>query len=276
MRVLASTLRLALVGGVAATAIAATLATPVHAAGQSTVEVRKVGVQLELVYTGSTDANDVLISTDATGAIVLSDSVPVVSRDTGCANLPGNNKIVRCSKGIARLVATLGDGADKFNSQVAFIGTVAGGGGNDTFLLGRITGSQPSAVVYGGGTGEDTADYSLSDSAAGVRVSLDRVGNDGRPAAGGRAADRDDIRVENITGSPFADLLTGDGAANRIEGRRGGDTIRAGGGNDSVLAQDGVADLTVDCGDGGTDRFQADTTDRPVSCEERIPAGSTR
>ena len=65
--------------------------------------------------------------------------------------------------------------------------------------------------------------------------------------------------MENLQGSAFADLLTGDGGANRIEGGAGNDTLGGGGGNDSLLGGAGADSLS---GGAGADIFSfANLTD---------------
>ncbi len=107
--------------------------------------------------------------------------------------------------------------------------TLLGGGGND-----RLTGGL-GADILNGGQGVDTADY--RNSAAGVSVSLVTGLGTGGDAAGDTL-----IAIENISGSNFDDILTGDGSANRLVGRQGADQLFGGGGDD-VLVGGGGYDL---------------------------------
>ena len=67
-----------------------------------------------------------------------------------------------------------------------------------------------------GGLGCDTADY--SGSSAGVNIGLT-----GTPGLGGDAAGDSLTGIEHLTGSGLNDTLTGDGAANILEGGAGDD-----------------------------------------------------
>ena len=121
--------------------------------------------------------------------------------------------------------------------------TSGGGAEGDTFsnfenLLGSrhddiLTGDGGANVLVGGagadtvngGGGLDTLSYKDSD--GGVHVNL-KTG----AASGGDAAGDTFINFENLTGSDFADTLTGDDASNVIIGSMGADTLTGGGGQD--------------------------------------------
>ena len=55
--------------------------------------------------------------------------------------------------------------------------------------------------------------------------------------------------MSDVVGSPFTDVITGDGQANRIDAGAGADKVSAGTGPDALLLHDGEGD-TADCGDG--------------------------
>ncbi len=124
--------------------------------------------------------------------------------------------------------------------------TLLGGDGNDTLSGGE------HGDVLNGGAGIDLASYGSAP--VGVVASL------AAPAGNtGWAAGDSYILVENLQGSAFADLLTGDGGANRIEGGAGNDTLGGGGGNDSLLGGAGADSLS---GGAGADIFSfANLTD---------------
>ena len=82
-----------------------------------------------------------------------------------------------------------------------------------------------------GGTGLDIAVY--TDAAAGVTLDLATGGTSGE-AAGDTFSS-----IEWVFGSDFDDDITGDSAANRLEGRVGDDTLDGGAGNDRLLGGDG-------------------------------------
>jgi VCBS repeat-containing protein len=122
--------------------------------------------------------------------------------------------------------------------------TLVGGEGDDTLMGGdgsdRLIGGI-GADSLDGGSGIDTADYRASDAA--VDVDLTRTVQRGGHAEGDRL-----VRIENLIGSEFDDILTGDSGANRIDGGDGEDTLSGGGGNDT-LAGEGGADI-MDGGNG--------------------------
>ncbi|MGP4100907.1 hypothetical protein [Nonomuraea sp. KM90] len=259
-------LHLSLLGGLAVGALAALPATGHAAAGTSSASVRVVtGGLLQLDYTGSADANNVLITLESgTNALRISDSVNITP-GAGCVSAPGDLTTVRCSVGITRIAARLGEGADRFVTQVPLAGTVEGDGGDDVFRPSRskgTVGAATSQILYAGGAGEDTADYSGvpatgPNGTTGVRVSLDFAGNDGREADGSRPADKDNVQTENLVGGSFGDTLTGDAQNNRLTGGNGRDTLSAGRGNDVIDLRDNVSDHLSSCGE-GTDLALAD------------------
>ena len=121
-----------------------------------------------------------------------------------------------------KIVSNLADVVDN-------AGTISGGGGvaivfgsgNNTLTLrngSTITGTSD------GGTGTDNLNY-LFYTAGGVTVNLATGAATG---AGGVA------NFENVAGSDLADTLTGDGAANQLEGGLGNDSIDGAGGSDTA------------------------------------------
>ncbi|WP_420546824.1 Ig-like domain-containing protein [Curvivirga sp.] len=129
------------------------------------------------------------------------------------------------------------------------------GGSGDDSLTGHsgddllIGGS--GADILDGGLGEDTVDYSAS--AEGVTIDLSAG-----TALGGDAEGDQLISIEHVTGSAFADTLSGTTAANHLEGgagddvlegRSGGDTLLGGDGNDTASYAGSTAAVTVDLTD---------------------------
>ncbi len=131
-----------------------------------------------------------------------------------------------------------GDGANNI---------LAGGAGNDVLM------SSLGADKLDGGAGVDTADYSLSSGMVNIDLSSDN--------AFGGDADGDDLdNIENITGSNFADNLSGDandnliigGAGNDvIVGLSGADNLSGGAGEDALIGGEG-ADILLGEGDEDT------------------------
>ena len=109
----------------------------------------------------------------------------------------------------------------------------SGRGGNDTLFSGS------GGDVLSGGAGRDTVSYDAplgSPRRGGVRADLDGRADDGS------AGERDLIRsdVENLDGTDFVDVLTGNGRANEIDGVGGADRISGRGGNDLIMAGSGA------------------------------------
>ena len=99
--------------------------------------------------------------------------------------------------------------------------TLDGGNGNDTLFGGS------GADVLKGGAGTDTASY--SNATKGVVASLLTPASNTNDAAGDTYS-----AIENLTGSDFADKLTGNAANNTLKGGGGVDTLTGGAGNDTL------------------------------------------
>ena len=117
--------------------------------------------------------------------------------------------------------------------------TIGGDAGPDTLIGGpdndTIKGDAGGDTIIGGAGSEDVVTYSGAPGA--VRVNL----RDGTASGWGS----DDIQtVENVIGSAFNDDLTGNGQANRLEGRDGDDTIDGRAGDDQLLGGDGTDTVT--------------------------------
>ena len=159
-----------------------------------------------------------------------------------------------------------GDGADEIASG-AGDDVLRAGGGNDVLVPGE------GDDLIDGGTGTDRVDF--ADALHGVLVDLAQL------FGAGQGTDSI-VDTENVTGSPYDDILRADGGANRLRGGagsdelyglRGSDTLRGGAGRDSMFggagsdrisARDGESDFV----DGGrqADTCRADRTDQLVSC----------
>jgi hypothetical protein len=154
-------------------------------------------------------------------------------------------------------------------------GSINGGADADTVLIRGTTGSDTVAVTYDGsaitsidgttlsgveavnGTfdgvtlggalgavsgGSDTLDYSSS--SAGVTVTLGGTAS-GFSGNAGLGLSANITGFENVTGTAFADTLTGDGGANVLIGGDENDTLKGNGGNDTLHGGDGTADTAV-------------------------------
>ncbi len=117
---------------------------------------------------------------------------------------------------------------------------IIGGGGNDS-----INGAEGDDVIAGGegddriagGGGNDTVTYGGLADNVGVFVSL----RDGTVSGG----DGEDllISIENVSGSQYADDITGDNGDNVLNGKAGHDVIKGGQGNDTLFG--GLDDDTL-------------------------------
>jgi RTX calcium-binding nonapeptide repeat (4 copies) len=202
-------------------ALVAALALPA-AASAARVEVQGITA----VYTARAgEKNDVRVSSTPT-AVEIRDRVPLFA-SRGCVNLDPTR--VLCAQAFA-LTASLGDRSDNVSNGSAIPIQLDGGPGDDQ--LGTGHGKAPSLVQFAGGPGIDLVDYG---SATGpVFVHKDGAAFDGR------RGDHDNIAgdVEEITGSQFADVLSGNASAETFQGRGGADLVLAGGGDDRFLAED--------------------------------------
>ncbi len=131
-----------------------------------------------------------------------------------------------------------GDGRDLLVGE-AGADTLLGGAAEDSLVGG------PGNDLIDGGAGIDTAIY--GDATGPVRVSLSIAG----PQAVGGGLGSDDLRgIEQLSGGPFNDTLTGDGGANNLQGREGNDRLVGGGADDELFGDEGQDRLF---GGAGTD-----------------------
>lgn len=159
--------------------------------------------------------------------------------------------------------------------------TLQGEDGNDTLLGGAgqdiLYGGAGNDLLRGGGgedvldggIGDDTVSYSTS--GAGVIINLTTGTGSGADATGDRL-----LNIENITGSLFGDVLTGDANTNILTGEDGDDILFGAGGTDTLLGGGGNDILRGGTGadvlDGGADINTADYSDsaRGVTVDLRI------
>lgn len=153
-------------------------------------------------------------------------------------------------------LAALGD--DQFfglggnDLMIGFLGndTFEGGAGADIIIGGVLDVNLLSATVNA--AGNDTATYTTSD--AGVTIDLSTAApltlnllNTGISlsvveaviGSGGHAQGDVLIGITNLTGSNFADSLSGNGHDNLLQGGGGMDTLSGNAGNDSIFGQTG-------------------------------------
>ncbi|MBE0533285.1 MAG: right-handed parallel beta-helix repeat-containing protein [Rhodospirillales bacterium] len=129
-----------------------------------------------------------------------------------------------------------GAGADTLSGG-AGDDTLYGGAGDDTLIGGT------GADALSGGAGIDTADYSASTAAVNVNLGT------GAAQSGGDAAGDTLSGIENVTGSDYADILTGGAGDNVLTGGAGNDTLSGGAGDDTLIGGAGDDTLTGGAGD---------------------------
>jgi Ca2+-binding RTX toxin-like protein len=146
-----------------------------------------------------------------------------------------------------------GDGSDQLETVENLVGSqfndvLTGDAGPNTILGGKgndvIAGSAGDDVVNGD-AGVDTASFATS--AAGVNADLTAG------TATGEGAD-ELVQIENLVGSNFNDVLSGDAGDNTIRGGNGADLINGGDGNDDLKGFTDINDVgdTIN-GDAGDD-----------------------
>ena len=117
------------------------------------------------------------------------------------------------------------DGDDELNGGSGD-DILSGGDGDDTL---------------NGGDGIDTARYDTH--SAGVRVSLAETGEQ---EVNSDSGEKDTLTsIENLMGSDFNDILTGNSGANTLDGGAGADTLTGGGGNDTFKFETGFGADTI-------------------------------
>jgi len=172
-------------------------------------------------------------------------------------NLHGDVETVNAGGGNNRIV---GDANANTLLSGAGIDVLAGGDGPDSLDGGA------GADDIAGGSNFDQVSYPRPGN---QRVSLDNVANDGEAGEG------DNVRsdVEGVAAGPGNDTLTGNAAANTLDGGDGNDeltggdgvdTFLGGPGDDRIFARDGLPER-VDCGPGGG-TAQVDTVDTVLGC----------
>ncbi|RCW87696.1 calcium-binding protein [Phyllobacterium bourgognense] len=117
---------------------------------------------------------------------------------------------------------------------------IEGGAGADSILLDPGIGLTPA-------TNSDTLGYLNSNS--GVNVTLSLLGGIQSASGGHALGDTAVGGFENLVGSDFGDVLTGNASANIIIGMGGDDDISGGGGNDVLYGGDGVDTIHGGLGD---------------------------
>ena len=188
-----------------------------------------------------------LVSVEGSRSVVLHDANAPIEVAGVPTCMPLDARTVSCSA-VRRVELDLGIGPDVAVIDTPHAVELDGGAGNDRYVAHAT--EAPSRVNFAGGIGLDTVNYFFA--TAGVDVSVDLEAGDGRPGDD----DRIHRDVERVSGSSFADVLTGSPRTLELLGHDGDDVITGGTdaellsggtGNDRIDARDGAADA-IDCG----------------------------
>ena len=226
------------------------------------------------VYTGYGD--DMIVSS----GLISGDTILGVGNDTFSNSgeiigdiLAGDGDDEINNTGLIEGTIDLGDDNDVLNGETGEIkGPILAGSGNDIIKSGIgddiVYGDNGDDIIHSGtgddfleggngrdrmygGAGNDTAGY--ENSLSGVRVNLTTHRGRGGEARGDWLFD-----IENLVGSYFDDILTGNDVSNILEGGNGADTLNGEGAADFLFGGNGDDTLIGGDGDdilnGGLDR----------------------
>ncbi|AIG05381.1 retention module-containing protein [Pseudomonas fluorescens] len=169
-----------------------------------------------------------------------SDSAAVDITYQAGSTLTGTNGDDILMAGAGNNILNGGDGNDVLTAGSGN-NEMHGGNGNDLLFSGI------GNDLLDGGAGIDTVSYAHA--TAGVTVNLGLATSQ---VTGGAGTDTL-LALENLIGSNFNDVLTGDGSNNLISGGLGNDTLKGEGGDDILIGGPGNNTLT---GGAGADTFQ--------------------
>jgi Ca2+-binding RTX toxin-like protein len=219
--------------------------TPVRSdTGVVRIEVRDVvtwRVEAGVLTVKGTAIGDKINVFAADGVVKVDDGIAVQNTGVAIGSLTAINLLGLQGNDILRLDATLG---------TTTANAIRGAQGDDSLIgsLGNDT--------LDGGDGLDQASYIQA--LKGVTVSLGVAGPQNTVGAGIDTL----ISIENLGGSNFADILTGNGLANVLEGGAGADVLNGEGGDDTIAGGAGADSLNA--GD-GNDTIYFDTADVVVN-----------
>lgn len=194
---------------------------------------------------------------------------------------------------ITQVQLLMGDGDDTIRggSPNSTLGTYQDGqNGSDTYRPSADSVGRDLYFDTGSGPGDvNTIDY--AEAGAPVYVSPTAFPTNGRGCRPGdaRPCEGDYIQdsIENVSGTPYDDVLIGTigdntllgrggkdsldglGGADTLDGGSGADVLQGGAGADRLLAADGEADTTIDCGD-DVDSLVRDAVDPAATACENV------
>jgi serralysin len=226
-------------------------------------------------YSDMTGPVTVNLGTGATGGDAAGDTFNSIENLTGTAagdTLTGDGNaniltggdggdILNGAGGIDILYG--GDGADTMDGGT-FKDDCYGGAGNDFF---NVTGGDFGDNVYGGADIDTLNLIGWTNSSIAFNVNLSTQNYQFLPNDYGVNGTYDAQGIENVWGSDFNDIITGDGNANVLKGAGGADTLSGGGGIDTLYGGDGDDTLNGGLfkddvyGDAGNDTFRVTGSD---------------
>jgi Ca2+-binding RTX toxin-like protein len=196
----------------------------------------------DLIFAGLTTTSEILDGGAGNDTLDTTsfNSTYTVNLVTGLTNFAGESFVnfenLISGNGADTVTGTAGANIIRTNGGVD---NVSAGNGDDVVEGGA------GGDTLDGGIGTDTVDYSSSNAA--VTVSLNT-----NSATGGHATGDFIVNFENVSGSAFADTLTGNGLANVINGGAGADSMTGLGGNDIYIV-DNAADAMIEAAGQGYD-----------------------
>ncbi len=205
------------------------------------LDVTTFSISGGILVVKGTHLNDQINVLNSGGTIKINDGLSLINTEISAASVTQIYLVGLAGHDSLRLDATLGTG---------YVSTISGGTGDDTLIssLGQDT--------LDGGIGADTASYIQA--VTGVNVSLLIVGSQN---TGGAGPDLLNL-IENLAGSNFADVLTGNAGNNVLWGGLGNDILNGGFGDDTLDGGQGADALF---GGEGHDLLIFDTADTTVS-----------
>lgn len=192
-----------------------------------------MGAGDDVAVGGGSQSDDIASYGDSPAGVSV-DLSTAGPQDTGAAGTDTLNAIDAVHGSPYHDLLIGSEGGDRLYGEAP---ALTSAGGNDV-LIGR----GGADYLFGLG-GTDTASYAVGSSDA-VSVDLRRSGAQLTHGAGADALES----IENLVGSPFGDVLTGNGEPNAITGLEGNDSITSFGGADTIDVRDGERD-DVSCGD---------------------------
>ncbi|MDF0545532.1 S8 family serine peptidase [Sphingobium sp. H39-3-25] len=177
---------------------------------------------------------------DAINASAVSTN-SVINLNPGTTSTIAGKALLLAATSTSVVDAFGGDGNDTITGSAAD-NLIFGGRGNDILSGGNgndILAGGAGADQLNGGAGTDTAHY-YATGTAGVNVNLALA----TAQSGGEAQGDVLTGIENVNGTRFNDVLTGNTLANILEGFDGDDTLAGGLGADILVGDDGTDTVT--------------------------------